>query len=612
MERLGQGSSINHKKIVKTMKKTNTINLGGIIFHVDEDAFTQLQNYLNAIRSYFSKSDGQEEIIADIESRIAEIFQEKEISIITIAQVDDVIAIMGKPEDYGDGEHDEKNTEPFVKEKRTRKIFRHPDDKILGGVCGGLGAYFNMDPVLFRLGFLLTMFIGGFGFFVYLILWVIAPLADRASDHLEMHGEPVTAGTIGWAVASKIEDTVTNEYNQSMVRKILAGIGTIFGFFIEVLKRIFIVLGKIIKPLIGIIFLILGFVATLGLSFFIIASFSGIEHEFHGFQEMTNTFDSILVHFPLYQIFVFLGLILFIGIPLFQMIYLGIRMIFNMAKQSSAVKSSLLGMWVVGLILTIFFGIYGITYFSDHSRIEEMATLENVKSDTLKIFLTVHDNFYWDERHLNIVETEDGEHKLLSNVEMDVARSYDSQYHLKILKRASARTFRDAKGYAEDISYHYYLDSGQLNLDQYFEISSDDPYQRQSVDLTLFVPTGKSIYLDESLKYFIYDIKNTTNTHDYKMVGHNWTMGDDGLFNEFFEKRISRNNTKNDNAILKLMDLEFLDTDDIKNIDIHKSDNGNTITVKTQDGKTFVKKTKEGVRIPVEALEKLEIDVNLF
>ncbi len=59
------------------MKKTNTINLGGIIFHVDEDAFTKLQNYLNAIRSYFSKSDGQEEIIADIESRIAEIFQGK-------------------------------------------------------------------------------------------------------------------------------------------------------------------------------------------------------------------------------------------------------------------------------------------------------------------------------------------------------------------------------------------------------------------------------------------------------------------------------------------------------------------------------------------------------
>ena len=137
------------------MKKTNTINLGGIIFHVDEDAFTQLQNYLNAIRSYFPKSDGQEEIIADIESRIAEIFQEKKISIITIAQVDDVIAIMGKPEDYGDGEHDEKITKPHEKKQRIRKIFRHPDDKILGGVCGGLGAYFNVDPVLFRLRILI-------------------------------------------------------------------------------------------------------------------------------------------------------------------------------------------------------------------------------------------------------------------------------------------------------------------------------------------------------------------------------------------------------------------------------------------------------------------------
>jgi phage shock protein PspC (stress-responsive transcriptional regulator) len=566
------------------MKKTNTINLGGIIFHIEEDAFTQLQNYLNAIRSYFSTSEGQEEIVADIESRIAEIFQEKKISIINTIQVDEVIGIMGRPEDYGDGEHDEKIAKPHEKKQRIRKIFRHPDEKILGGVCGGLGAYFNVDPVLFRLGFLLTMFIGGFGFFVYLILWVIAPLADRASDHLEMHGEPVTAGTIGRAVASKIEDTVTNENNQSMVRKILAGIGTVFGFFIEVLKRIFIVLGKIIKPLIGIIFLILGFVAALGLSFFIIASFYGMHGDGYGFQEITNTFDSILEHFPLYQIFVFLGLILFIGIPLFQMIYLGIRMIFNVAKQSSAVKSALLGMWVVGLILTIFFGIYGITHFSEDSRIEEMTTLENVKSDTLKILLTAHDNFYWDEKHLNIVETEDGEHKHLSNVEMDVARSSDSQYHLKIIKRASARSFRDARDYAENISYHYFLDSGQLNLDQYFEISIDDSYQQQSIELTLLVPTGKSIYLDESLKYFIYDIKNTTNTHDYKMMGHNWTMGDEGLFNDFFEKKSSMNKTKK---------IKFIEKSEIQNLGLEKR---------------LIQQLEERL----EDLEKLEIEVNVL
>ncbi|MBT3945735.1 MAG: PspC domain-containing protein [Candidatus Marinimicrobia bacterium] len=535
------------------MKKSNTINLGGIIFHVDEDAFTQLQNYLNTIRSYFSKSDGQEEIIADIESRIAEIFQEKKISIITLTNVDNVIEIMGKPEDYDESQNDEKNPKLLVKEQKTRKVFRHPDEKIIGGVCGGLGAYFNVDPLLFRLGFLLTMFIGGFGIFVYLILWIIAPLADRASDYLEMHGEPVTAGTIGRAVASKIEDTVTNKNNQSIVRKILAVVGTIFGFFIEVFKRIIIVLGKIIKPLIGIIFLILGFAAAIGVSFFIIASFSGVEHEF---QEITNTFNSILENFPLYRTFVFLALILFIGIPLFQIIYLGVRMLFNMVKQSSALKSSLLGIWVVGLTITIFFGIYGITHFSKDSRIEQLTTLENVKSDTLKIFLTSHDNFYWDEKNLNVVETEDGEHKLISNVEMGVARSHDSQYHLKIIKRASARSFKEARGSVENILYQYSVDSEHVQLDQYFKISSHYPYQKQSIELILFVPTGKAVYLDESLKYFIYDIKNTTNTHDYKMVGHNWTMGDDGLFNEFFKNKSSMNKTK------KIKFIEFGDEDE--------------------------------------------------
>jgi phage shock protein PspC (stress-responsive transcriptional regulator) len=502
------------------MKKSNTINLGGIIFHVDEDAFTQLQNYLNTIRSYFSKSDGQEEIIADIESRIAEIFQEKKISIITLTNVDNVIEIMGKPEDYDESQNDEKNPKLLVKEQKTRKVFRHPDEKIIGGVCGGLGAYFNVDPLLFRLGFLLTMFIGGFGIFVYLILWIIAPLADRASDYLEMHGEPVTAGTIGRAVASKIEDTVTNKNNQSIVRKILAVVGTIFGFFIEVFKRIIIVLGKIIKPLIGIIFLILGFAAAIGVSFFIIASFSGVEHEF---QEITNTFNSILENFPLYRTFVFLALILFIGIPLFQIIYLGVRMLFNMVKQSSALKSSLLGIWVVGLTITIFFGIYGITHFSKDSRIEQLTTLE---------------------------------HKLISNVEMGVARSHDSQYHLKIIKRASARSFKEARGSVENILYQYSVDSEHVQLDQYFKISSHYPYQKQSIELILFVPTGKAVYLDESLKYFIYDIKNTTNTHDYKMVGHNWTMGDDGLFNEFFKNKSSMNKTK------KIKFIEFGDEDE--------------------------------------------------
>jgi len=543
------------------MKKTNTINLGGIIFHIEEDAFIQLQNYLNAIRSYFSKSEGQEEIIVDIEYRIAEILQEKNISIITTIQVDEVVSIMGKPEDYEDGKQDEKITKPIEKEQRIRKIFRHPDDKILGGVCGGLGAYFNVDPVLFRLGFLLTMLIGGFGFFVYLILWVIAPGADRASDHLEMRGEPVTAETIGRAVASKIEDTVINENNQSIVRKILAGIGSVFGFFIEVFRRFFIVFGKFIKPVAGVILLLFGLIAAMGLSFITMVVTRFVYHS--EFQEMVLTLDSILEHFPLHHIFVILGFALFVSIPLFQLIYLGLRLLFNMAQQSSTVKSIMAGLWIIGFFFMIFFGIIGGVNFSEDARIEITNALMEVKTGRhpLRISLNVHDNFFWDERSMRIEETDDGKYKFISDVELNVTRSPDSHFHLKIVKRASARSFRDARGYAENISYHYFLDSGHVQLDQYFKISSDDTYQKQSIELTLLVPTGKSIYLDESLKYFIYDIKNTTNTHDYKMVGHNWAMGDDGLFNEFFKKKSSMNKTKK---------IKFIEKSKIQDLGLEK------------------------------------------
>ncbi len=509
------------------MKKTNTINLGGIIFHIEEDAFSQLQNYLNAIRSHFSTSEGQDEIVIDIESRIAEIMQEKKISIITSSEVEDVIAIMGKPEEYGDESEDAGFTETRVPSKKRMKIFRHPDDKILGGVCGGLGAYFNVDPVLFRLGFILTMLIGGFGLLVYLILWVIAPLADRASDHLEMRGEPVTAETIGRTVASKIEETVSNGKNQTLVRKILNGLGAILGFLMEAIKGIFIVIGKIIKPLIGIILLGMGLISAIALSCFIaIASGLGFGSEF---QEMTYTLESIFNQIPIPQIFVLIGFILFVGIPLFQTIYLGLRLLFNMAKQSNAVKGTLLSLWVFGLLFMIFFGFQATAFYSESARKELNITLNKVSSDTLNLSLNSHDYFYWDEWDTKIIETENGDHRLSSEIKLNVRRSSDSLFHLNIEKLAHARSFYYARGFAENIAYHFIEDKNSLSFNQFFQFPIDDPYQYQEVELTLLIPVGKSIYLDENLKYFIYDIRNIHRMHDRDMVGHTWEMLEEGL-----------------------------------------------------------------------------------
>ena len=148
------------------MKKTVTVNISGIVFTMDEDAYDVLQKYLSKIKGYFRKSDGQEEIIADIEARIAEMFHEKidaKFQVISILHVEEMMTIMGKPEDFIDEE--QKNSEQEQQETEqqeptnnnekyhSKRLFRDKDGNVLGGVCSGVGYYFGFDPIWLRLIF---------------------------------------------------------------------------------------------------------------------------------------------------------------------------------------------------------------------------------------------------------------------------------------------------------------------------------------------------------------------------------------------------------------------------------------------------------------------------
>ena len=144
------------------MNKTVTINIAGLFFHIDEDAYEKLSNYLEAIKNSLN-TDGKDEIINDIESRIAEIFSEKinpKTGVISMIDVDNIIQIMGQPEDYRlDDENDSQNqstqnssNENYI--KRPRKLFRDGEKRVLGGVLSGLSNYFNIDVVWIRILFI--------------------------------------------------------------------------------------------------------------------------------------------------------------------------------------------------------------------------------------------------------------------------------------------------------------------------------------------------------------------------------------------------------------------------------------------------------------------------
>src|SRR5436190_9239156 len=181
--------------------KTVTINISGVIFHIEEDAYDSLSRYLGTIKGYFSGTDGGNEIMSDIEARIAELLQARinvSKQVILMADVDHVMGVMGRPEEFGADTKStqEEESEPIYQERIKRRLFRNPEDKAIGGVCSGLAAYFDIDTVWVRLAMFLLIFFGGISLWVYIVLWIVMPEARSTADKMAMRGEPANINNI--------------------------------------------------------------------------------------------------------------------------------------------------------------------------------------------------------------------------------------------------------------------------------------------------------------------------------------------------------------------------------------------------------------------------------
>jgi phage shock protein PspC (stress-responsive transcriptional regulator) len=180
------------------MKKTMTVNIAGIVYHIDEDAYILLKEYLDKVRKELSTTDGGGEIYQDIETRIGELFSERVRSgkqVITIEDVTSVIGTMGDPSDIS-GTASGKEYKPGGS-GTYRRMYRDPDNRIIGGVCSGLAAYWHIDPTLVRLIFIILAIMGMAGVVIYVILWIILPEAQTVAQKLEMRGEKVNLSNIG-------------------------------------------------------------------------------------------------------------------------------------------------------------------------------------------------------------------------------------------------------------------------------------------------------------------------------------------------------------------------------------------------------------------------------
>ena len=196
------------------MNKIEYINLGGIPLAVDIDAAAILQNYLYELDDYFGKSDYADEIINDIELRMAELIEES-MGSRKVANLDDVekaISIMGRPDQFEHRDDDEASDSTDSHEHHRegqsykRKLYRDPNEKVIAGVCSGVATYFDMnDPIWVRLGFVLFTITGGAGILLYIILWAVMPKARTSIDRLRMKGEPIDLQNIERMVETGID-----------------------------------------------------------------------------------------------------------------------------------------------------------------------------------------------------------------------------------------------------------------------------------------------------------------------------------------------------------------------------------------------------------------------
>jgi phage shock protein PspC (stress-responsive transcriptional regulator) len=584
------------------MNKTVNINLAGIFFHIDEDAYAKLQRYLEAIKRSFTDSQGRSEIIADIEARIAELFNERvqnNKQVIRIKEVDEVISIMGQPEDYlVDDEIFEDEPQATYKSKTAtaRKLYRDTDNSYIGGVSSGLAHYFGIEAIWIRLAWVLLIFGAGTGVLLYILLWILVPEAKTTSEKIAMTGKPVNISNIekkikgGFDnVSQTVSDTVKNidipkhgNRIKSTSKNFFDTIGDIFMFFLKVFAKF-----------IGVILIIVGASTLIGL---IIALFSvGIIDAVHipglDLLDATNA-----ANIPAWL--VSLLLLFAIGIPFFFIAYLGLKILVNNLKSiGNIAKFTLLGLWFMSIIGLVVISIRQASEFAEEASFQQKEQLNITSKDTL--YLSMASNSLYSKqfgRHSNNLKPvyDKNDNKLLyrTDVRLIIRSTKDSTASINIDKNSRGRSYKDAKLRAKKINYNYALIDHKLKLDGYLTTDFSNKFRDQEVDVILYLPEGTILYADE-------------NTYSYHR--------NSSYFNDILDNGKEEHYLQIINNGIKCLDCPEDDEEEIKvEVNVHDANSGlkineDGVEIKGKDGS--LKIDDDGVKAKSEDI-RVNIDRN--
>lgn len=511
---------------------------------MDEEAYERLKDYIASLQRHFAGTNGHEEIMQDIEARIAEILSMKlnvSKKIITMADIDEVISIIGKPEDMGaensgsDQAKAEENAPHYSYPRR--RLYRDEDNCAVGGVCSGLGAFFDIDPVWIRLVWAISFFVFGAGLLLYIILWAIIPAAKTPAQKLEMRGDKYDLDSIkrsfkeeGDRFEKRMRD-IADQYGSAEAKDRYRRKGEDFLHSISpAVKNTGNIIAKVALS-IALVFVVTLFIVLL------VAFFSNTATVHFGDDTPLDlsfwNFAAMFTDSAQETTLLMAGISLMVLTPLFMIIFGTIKALFGVRKKVKYVAYAASVLFWAGVVINTIEGFRIFQRFDEKERIVEVIDLPIPKGDTLYV-----------ETRLpavgaNMTEIEFGAGEYLAQFDpiyflpearLNVVPSENGKYQLKVERIARGKNSIEATENASAIKVNHQLnDSTTLVIDRFTMLPQGTKFRGQRATLVLSVPVGKYVSLGNSTRKALMRSENVQEIPPRKMAGHIWLVEAQGL-----------------------------------------------------------------------------------
>jgi phage shock protein PspC (stress-responsive transcriptional regulator) len=494
------------------MKKTINTNLGGFVFHIDEDGYHRLEKYLDALKAKFSNLNEQTEILQDIEYRLAEIFTEKKgkSEAITLSVVNEAIKQLGEADEIEDSEtHSAASKVAQVK----KRLFRDPDNKVLGGVISGICQYLGFEHiVLARLAFvLLTLASIGFpGVLIYLILLIVIPEAKTTSEKLQMKGEATTLENIEESVKKKIQNTSISDVKEgtkNTAKKIIK-IAAILIAGILAIKLFLITLA----------FLTGGIALSVLIPEIIGLGFPGI------------------IQFNMATLFLWI----IIATPIIFIIMIITHLV---SRRNPGIRTAgiVLGLlWIAGVAGLAAIALKTASQFKTEAISESF--IEMPDQQIQRLYIEVPDREFHKKVHVQFNNhffntegfyfSENHQSFLLENVKLNIKPSLnDSLFRMEATYTTRGKNMSDAETNLRNINHEIYFSSDStLIFPSDITVDVNSKFRLQNVEYTLYVPEGKQIsFSGDNTEFITGKVLFSGNYRKNQLANNAWEMSNTGL-----------------------------------------------------------------------------------